>query len=73
MYTGTAIPLVTDCTNYNKFSTEKRISFYLLKCIAHHKCKNQNFQTKQTMGQVKKTKFPVSSYNHINGWGVILG
>ncbi len=28
---------------------------------------------KKNLGQGKKTKFPVSSYYHIYGWGVILG
>ncbi len=28
---------------------------------------------KKHLIQVKKTKFPVSSYYHIHGWGVILG
>ena len=28
---------------------------------------------KDFLGQVKKTKFPVSSYYNIHGWGIILG
>ena len=28
---------------------------------------------KKNLGQVKITKFPVPSYYHIYGWGVILG
>ncbi len=28
---------------------------------------------RERLGKVKKTKFPVSSYYHIYGWGVILG
>ena len=32
----------------------------------------KNVQIKKS-GQVKKTKFPISSYYHIYGWGIILG
>ncbi len=30
-------------------------------------------ECKGYLGQGKKTKFPVTSYYHIYGWGVILG